>query len=413
MATSGVYNYNVTGEDIITEALGLIGVYSVGEAIEATESADALRTLNFMIKALQNRNMGLWLYKDLSLFLQYETASYDIGLTGDNCSASSIKTEVATAAASGASAVIVDSVTGFGDTFDRDGISAASTPTGAGSLTLGGALATDGIAVLSGQRKILIYSDADESGDTFTVTGTNGNGVAVTENITGPNTTTVYSTYEYKKITSVTTDGAGTGNIEVGQVGDPVGIELDDKTIQWTNIGAALSTTLTLITTLTDDVAVDNHVYSYTTLSPRPLEILEAKLHDPNGYDRPLTISSKTDYERLSYKTSSGLPNQIYYDKQLNNGKLYTWPVCNDAQYYIKMSARLPIQIFDSLTDDCEFGAEWYEALSWNLAIRLAPKYGKPIDAMMRNIAESFMTEAFAFDTEQEPTRINIVSRRY
>ena len=407
MTTSGKYIVDATALDIIQESLGLIGVYAPGESLDDSEADDALRTLRFFLKARQHQ-IGIWLYRELSLFLADETVSYSIGPTGTHCAQNAIKTEVATAAASGASSLVIDSTTGFGDTFDRDGISEASTPTGAGSFTLGGALCTSGIATLSSNRKVCFYSDANESGDTYAITGTNAAGVAVTESVTGPNATTVYSTNEYKTITSITTTGAGTGNIEIGQVGDHVGIELDDGTVQWTNIGAALSTTLTLITTLTDSVAVDNHVYSYTTKTPRPIELVEARLVRPDGRETPLVISGRQDYQLLSQKTNEATPNQIWYDKQLTNGIIRIWPEPDDVQDYIKFTARFPIQDLTMTSETFEVSDEWYEAISWQLAIRLAPKYERPIDPTMGLMAQDMWDKALSFDSENTSSIISM-----
>ena len=95
MATSGDYTYNATGNDIVTEALGLVGPYSPGESIDSTESADVLRTLNMMLKARQHR-WGVWLNKELSLIMQNDTISYTIGPTGNgHCAENMVKTELA------------------------------------------------------------------------------------------------------------------------------------------------------------------------------------------------------------------------------------------------------------------------------------------------------------------------------
>ena len=411
MATSGNYIYNVTANDLITESLGLVGVYAPGESLDPSESADTLRTLNMMLKAWQPK-YGLWLNKELFLFLQDATPKYLIGPTGDHCSTSAAKTELSATGTAGATSISIDGTTDFGDTFDRNGIMTASTPSGAGSLTLNGALVTNGIATLSGQRKILIYSDGNESGIIFGITGQNSLGVGVTENINGPNVGTVYSTNTFKTISSITVNGAGAGNIEIGQVGDPIGIELDAGTVQWTYIAGALSTTLSIVTALTGAAAVDNHIYSYTIKTPRPIEIIEARLHKTDDSEIPLTICGKNDYMLLSPKDSSGPPNQIYLDKILNNAALYTWPVCDDVQEYIKFSARLPIQNLDNLTDDFEVGQEWFEAIAWNLAIRLYPKYGKQIDALVKVQAEQFLQDAKDSDSENTSVFIQIARRR-
>ena len=406
MATSGTYRYNVTANDIITEALGLIGVYSVGESIDASESADALRTLNMMLKLWQGKNVGLWLSKEVNLFFANGQASYDVGPTGDHCAQNVVKTELATAMAIGQGpAFTLDSVTGFGDTFDRNGIITAVTPAGAGAITFDGALVTNGIATLSGNRPVLIYSTGNESARTFTVVGQDAAGTAITENITGPNGTTVYSTNSFQTVTSVTINGAGTGSIEVGQVGDPIGFEQNNDTLHWTYLAGPLSVTPAIVTGLTVAASIDNHVYSYTAKCPRPVEIIECRLHRADDTETPIGIYGRLDYELLSNKTQTGTPNQVYYDKQLNNGKLYVWLVPTDMQNYLKFTAKLPIQIIDNLTDNFEIAQEWSLPVAWNLAVLIYPKWheGSFIDATTALMAQAMLEEAMISDSENAP----------
>ena len=320
MATSESYNYNETVSGVIIEALELIGVHDPNEILDPNESTSARRTLSMMLKAWQGDYWGLWLKKEYFLYLQKAQSSYNIGPTGDHSSISSVKTELAAAAASAATSFTIDSTTGFGDTFDRNGIMTASTPSGSGTLTLNGALVTDSIAILPSQRKMLIYSDNDESGDTYGITGKTASGVAVTETLTGPNTTTVYSVNTYKTISSITISGAATGSVEIGCVGDHIGIELDGGTVQWTYFAAALSTTVTPVTALSGAAAIDNHVYSYTTKAQRPLEIADVRIVNVDGTERTLGDPvSRNEYMALSNKDSPGSPNQTYFDPQRTN----------------------------------------------------------------------------------------------
>jgi len=400
MATSGINIYNRTGLQIITEALELIGAYEPGESIDGNDSLSCLNTLNMMIKHWQAEGIGLWKNVDAALFLEYDENEYDIGPTGDHATASWIKTEVATAAASAATSLVVDSVTDATDTFDRDGIIEASTPAAAGAITLDGTFVNSGIATLPSQRKILIYSDADDSGVTFTVTGTDHFGESVSETITGPNTTTVYSTETYKEISSINISGAGTGSIEIGCVGNNVGIELDDGTLQWTWIGAAISTTLTLVDALTDDVAVDNHVYIYEDKLQRPLEIADAMLMMESGYERNLWIKTREEYRRLTNKTDRGTINTVYFDPRTLNSKLFIWQSCDDIQEYITFTARIPVETFDLTTNDPDFPNEWLLTLSWNLATMIAPKFGAVMNSSDKLQAMLMKDNLSNFDRE-------------
>lgn len=105
---------------------------------------------------------------------------------------------------------------GAPDTADADGIATSQSPSGAGDLTLDGTYASSGTATLDVPRAVSITSDADDSGNTFTVTGTDQYGYDLSEEITGPNTTTTQGAKAFKTVTNVAIDGAAAGNVEAG-----------------------------------------------------------------------------------------------------------------------------------------------------------------------------------------------------
>lgn len=105
---------------------------------------------------------------------------------------------------------------------DDDGVAESQTPSGAGALTLDGDLVTAGVGILGTgaiQRQVLITAAANDSGRTFTVTGTDSYGRALTEDVTGPNATTAATTESFQTVTSVTVDAATAGAIMVGTNG--------------------------------------------------------------------------------------------------------------------------------------------------------------------------------------------------
>ncbi len=119
---------------------------------------------------------------------------------------------------------------------DTNGICASQTTSAAANLTLNGALcitvngnsiyapALGSVLAITADgawaRKIGITSSGNDSGITFTVTGTDVDGKALSETITGPNAGTVYTTNStaanFKSVTKIATSGATTGNITVG-----------------------------------------------------------------------------------------------------------------------------------------------------------------------------------------------------
>ena len=104
---------------------------------------------------------------------------------------------------------------------DRDGVCASQTPSGSGNLTINGALADSGsvnftTAASQQPRLVTFYGTGNESGRTFTITGTDYLGVAQTEEVTGPNNSTVSSTLYFNTITQIAIDDATAAAIEVG-----------------------------------------------------------------------------------------------------------------------------------------------------------------------------------------------------
>jgi len=95
-------------------------------------------------------------------------------------------------------------------------VSASQQPLAAGNLLIDGANATGGVATFTVAYAVSVTSDDDDSVNTFTITGTDASGNVITETITGPDTTTVYTTSVFKTVTQVAISGGAVGNITVG-----------------------------------------------------------------------------------------------------------------------------------------------------------------------------------------------------
>jgi len=299
MATSGSFNFNVTFEDICKEALTLIGEYDENDVIDNRDVATCLRTFNMMIKYWQADGVTLWKLVDAVLFLAKGTHTYSIGPSGDHASDSYVKTEVATAAASGASTLVVDSITG---------ISAS----------------------------------------------------------------------------------------------DNIGIELDDGTLQWTTVnGAPSGSTITLTDVTTDTIAVDNHVYTYTNKLQRPLEIVEARLRNSSGQDRPIFIESRERFLYLNDKAQTGTVNQIYHQPTTTNTTMRLWQAAGDVKELVRFSVKIPVEDVDTKTDNVDFPQVWFLPLAWQLALYVGPKFDASLNAKQEARAQHLLETVKDHDTEQ------------
>ena len=99
---------------------------------------------------------------------------------------------------------------------DADGITTTASLSGAGTLTINGALATGSEVELSSGRQVTITSAGNDTGVTFTVTGTDVNGAAQTEAITGASGAAATSTKYFKTITEIANSAASAGAVTAG-----------------------------------------------------------------------------------------------------------------------------------------------------------------------------------------------------
>lgn len=187
--------------------------------------------------------------------------------------------------------------------------------------------------------------------------------------------------------------------------GDYIGIELDDGTLQWTTVnGAPSGSTITLTDALTDDVAIDNHVYAYTTKTFRPIRIVpdSARLMDADDEETTVNIVSQQEYKALADKDTTGSINTVYYDAQLTNGRLYTWPACDDVKTRLVIIIERPIYDMDELTNNYDLPQYWYLALEYNLALILSPmsKTDDSTFARIQGLASYYYNQVKDFDRE-------------
>lgn len=114
--TSGNVGFNPTALQIITEALALIRIGVDEEPLTASQSQDALRTLNLMVKAWQADGLHLWTKTEGVIFLQYGVPQYKLGGTNNTRSClydDLVSTALAADAMAGATSIVVDDASGI------------------------------------------------------------------------------------------------------------------------------------------------------------------------------------------------------------------------------------------------------------------------------------------------------------
>jgi hypothetical protein len=116
--------------------------------------------------------------------------------------------------------------------------------------------------------------------------------------------------------------------------------------------------------------------------TPKPLKVFQAWMHDINSnIDIPMRILTKQEYNMLGNKTTSGMPIQIYYEPLRDHGVMHVFPnpdFVSEQQKTLHFVYQKPFEDFDAATDTPDFPQEWYDAVTYGLATRLAPEYGIP-----------------------------------
>ena len=113
---------------------------------------------------------------------------------------------------------------------DADGISVAASVGNNAALVIGGALASGGSVTNATARQVTILSAGNDSSKSFNIVGTDVNGAALTENLTGANAGTATSSGYFKTITSITAVGNPAGNVSAGINNNALGVIFAGRT---------------------------------------------------------------------------------------------------------------------------------------------------------------------------------------
>ena len=187
---------------------------------------------------------------------------------------------------------------------------------------------------------------------------------------------------------------------------DQVLIELDDGSRDDTTIVSVDSSTqITVTAALSSAASEDNYIYAYTAATDEikhPEQIMNVRLRENGGNEIPMRTYSREEYMRLVDKDTEGRPYVYFYDKQLTNRVLYLYPEPNSIQVRIMFDYLKTLDDIDATTDNLHFPDEWLEALTYNLAVRLAPAYGKVSKLqIIVPLAQDFLDEAMSADDEE------------
>lgn len=218
-------------------------------------------------------------------------------------------------------------------------------------------------------------------------------GVDQREYLIGPAATDARATTQYGRTTLSADEALGQTTISVTSNTDTttypgttvtmtdndiVGIVQNDGTIHWSTINGTPGATMVIDDALASAASSGNYVYWFTSRAQRFPVIEQAALRDENGIDSILNIYTDVqEYESLPQKDGEGDPTSILVEPLRTQTRVTLNMAPQDVTKQLRLTVIYPSEDYDATSNDIAYPQEWLAALEWELARRLAPKFGR------------------------------------
>lgn len=117
----------------------------------------------------------------------------------------------------------------------------------------------------------------------------------------------------------------------------------------------------------------------------RPVKIMWAYVR-VGGIDYTLDIVEDESFATIIWKNQGSIPQFLNYTNGYPQGTIKLWPFpASGYQLFLLMEKALPE--FSSLNTEVALPPGWKRALTYNLAIEIAPQYGQELSATAVDIA--------------------------
>lgn len=122
----------------------------------------------------------------------------------------------------------------------------------------------------------------------------------------------------------------------------------------------------------------------------RPQQYEGAAIEIPNGtntFEIPMEILNLDQWEMITVKnTQSSIPRKMYAPGDFPLDTVNLWPVPNSA-YNLILYGWKPLTLFATINDTVSLPPGYSRALRFNLALEIAPEYGKQPDQAVITLA--------------------------
>jgi hypothetical protein len=187
--------------------------------------------------------------------------------------------------------------------------------------------------------------------------------------------------------TSVTVSST-TGMTAADQIGF---INATTGVLGWTTISSVDSATgLTLPANSVAAALSGSIVYTYTSKAQRFVEVESVVLRDWSSPSQPIDMGLElyTDvqqFEAITQKQAPGDCTAVLVEPQRLNTAITLNFAAANLYKTLRMTVIYPAEDYTTTANDIAYPQEYFAALEWELARRLAPKFGKPWSSDMQN----------------------------
>lgn len=134
-----------------------------------------------------------------------------------------------------------------------------------------------------------------------------------------------------------------------------------------------------------------------------PLKLIQAYRESASDARVPIDIVADYDFNTYPTNDSGSPPLQVTYTPFVNYGRIRFWPgslATNTEEVTLVYHA--PYDYLDSSTDTLDLPEEWYDAIIYDLAVKLSPHFGIPTEdrKQLRAEAKEYLMNAEDFGFE-------------
>jgi hypothetical protein len=164
--------------------------------------------------------------------------------------------------------------------------------------------------------------------------------------------------------------------------------------------------TIALTTRSTEDLVSGTAAYTIgpDVVAPNFIQVVPATISGvaivaSDGTETPLKPYTEDEYRLETNKVQTGQPARYRFKRSHPEASITFWPV-PDAAYEVALYWPEPLGQFATLTTQYLLSDGYEDALDYNLAVHLAPEFGKALDQTVAALASETLATIKRANTE-------------